>query len=99
MQKAAVSLGAILAFCGAFFFYGVFEDITPGFIPMITAIVLVPVGSAIAFYGVAYRGVLAAPEGATGAVPAVVKTSSGTLWAAIGVAVIAIVIAGASLSF
>lgn len=99
MQKAAVSLGAILAFCGAFFFYGVFEEITPGLIPMITAIVLIPVGSAIAFYGVAYRGMLAAPAEAAAGAPTVVKTSSGTLWAAIGVAVIAIVIAGASLSF
>lgn len=97
MQKAAVSVGAVLALLGTFLFYGVFQDIIPGFIPMISAIILLPVGSAIAFYGAAYRRTLAAQAPAAGG--AVVKGSSGTLWAAIGVAVIAIVIAGASISF
>lgn len=99
MQRAAVAFGAILAFLGAFLFYGVFEDITPGLLPMLAAIILVPVGSGIAFYGVAYRGMLAAPQGGAAAAPTIVKTSTGVVWAAIGVAVIAIIIAGASLSF
>jgi plastocyanin len=99
LQRAALLLGAVLAFSGVFFFYGVFSDVTPGLLPMVSAIILVPLGSALAFYGVAYQGIaFAAGKAEVQAPRAAAAGGSGTLWAAIGVAVISMVIAGASLS-
>ena len=77
-----------------FLFYGVFVNITPGFVPMLSALFLLPIGSGILFFGAAYRGSLSAPA----QVPSVGGASSGTVWAAIAVAVVAILIAVASLS-
>ena len=79
---------------GMFLFYGVFVNITPGFVAFITALVLLPIGSGVLFFGAAYKGSLSAPPMAGGGGGA----SSGTVWAAIGVAVVAILIALASLS-
>lgn len=79
---------------GIFLFYGVFVNLTPGFLAFITALVLLPIGSGVLFFGAAYRGSLSAPSMAGGGGGA----SSGTVWAALGVAVVAILIALASLS-
>ena len=95
MNRAATSVGLLLALVGSFLFYGVFVNITPGFTAFLTALILLPVGSGILFYGAAYTGSYSAqPAGAGGGGGA----TTGTVWAAIAVAVIAILLAGASLS-
>ncbi|HKT21046.1 MAG TPA: hypothetical protein VJR06_00275, partial [Nitrososphaerales archaeon] len=80
---------------GIFLFYGVFVNITPGFVAMLTALILLPIGSGVLFFGAAYRGSLSAPPMAAGGGGG---ASSGTVWAALAVAVVAILIAVASLS-
>ena len=76
-------------------FYGVFVNVTPGFVPMLSALILLPIGSGVLFFGAAYHGSLSAPSMAGGGGSG---ASSGTVWAAIAVAVVAILIAVASLS-
>ncbi|MDG6909482.1 MAG: hypothetical protein JRN57_01135 [Nitrososphaerota archaeon] len=84
----------MLALVGMFLFYGVFVNVTPGFIAMLSALILLPIGSGVLFFGAAYRGSLSAPSVASGGG----TTSSSTVWAALAVAVVAILIALASLS-
>lgn len=78
-----------------FLFYGVFVNITPGFVAMLSALILLPIGSGVLFFGAAYQGSLSAPSMAGGGGGG---ASSGTVWAALAVAVVAILIAVASLS-
>jgi plastocyanin len=85
----------LLAVFGSFFFYGVFVGITPGFAFMLLALILVPVGSGILFFGAAYSGSYAAPPRAMGGGGG---ASSGVTWAALGVAVVAILLAVAALA-
>lgn len=85
----------LVALVGAFLFYGVFVNITPGFVAFLTALILLPIGSGVLFYGAAYRGSLSAPPAVAGGGGG---ASSGTVWAAIAVAVVAILLALASLS-
>ena len=84
-----------MALVGTFLFYGVFVNITPGFVAMLTALILLPIGSGVLFFGAAYKGSLSAPPMAAGGGGG---ASSGTVWAALAVAVVAILIAVASLS-
>jgi plastocyanin len=95
LNRALTAIGLLLAIAGMSLFYGVFVNVTPGFTAMLSALILLPIGSGILFFGAAYRGSLSAPPAAQGGGGG---ASSGTVWAAIGVAVIAILIALASLS-
>ncbi|MDE1857909.1 MAG: hypothetical protein KGI26_02415 [Thaumarchaeota archaeon] len=95
MNRALTSVGLLLALAGMSLFYGVFVNITPGFIAMLSALILLPIGSGVLFFGAAYQGSLSAPSMAGGGGSG---ASSGTVWAAIAVAVVAILIAVASLS-
>ena len=94
MNRPIASIGFAMLFVGAFFFYGVFVGLTPGFFAFLIALVLVPIGSSVFFVGAAYRPAYAAQASMGGGSGG----SSGTVWAAIAVAVIAILIAVASLS-
>lgn len=85
----------MLTFVGSFLFYGVFVGITPGFEAFFTALILLPIGTAILFYGAAYTGAYSAQPAAVGGGGG---ASSGTVYAAIAVAVVAILLAVASLS-
>lgn len=95
MNRAITSVGLALAVVGSFFFYGVFVGITPGFFAFLLALVLVPVGSGVLFFGAAYRAPYMAQPASVGGGS---SGTSGNVWAALAVAVIAILIAGASLS-
>jgi plastocyanin len=95
MNRPLTSLGVLMAIVGVFLFYGVFVGFTAGFAAMLLAIILLPIGSGLAFYGAAFRGAYAAqPKVAGGGGGA----TTGTVWAAIAVAVVAILLAVASLS-
>jgi plastocyanin len=95
LNRALASIGLALAVVGAFFFYGVFVGLTPGFLSFLLALVLVPVGSGVLFFGAAYRRPYMAQQAAMGGPSG---GTSGTVWAALAVAVVAILIAVASLS-
>lgn len=83
----------MLVLVGVFLFYGVFVNLTPGFVAFLTALILLPIGSGVLFFGAAYRGSLSAPLAGGGG-----GASSGVTWAAVGVAVVAILLALGSLS-
>lgn len=95
MNRPVASLGVLLAMLGVFLFYGVFVGLTPGFFAMMVALVTVPLGSGLAFYGAAFRGAYAVEPRAMGGGG---RAASGTVWAAIAVAVVAILLAIGSLS-
>jgi plastocyanin len=95
LNRPLTSVGLLLALFGTFLFYGVFTDLTPGFVAMLVALVLVPIGSGIAFYGAAFSGSYAVEARAVGGGGG---ATSGMVWAALGVAVVAILLAVASLS-
>lgn len=94
MNRSLSSVGLLLALAGAFLFYGVFADLTPGFVAFLSALILLPIGSGVLFFGAAYKGAYSAQPGVAGGGGA----SSGTTYAAIAVAVVAILLALASLS-
>jgi hypothetical protein len=95
LNRPLTSLGLLLAVFGSFFFYGVFVGLTPGFAFMLLALILVPVGSGILFFGAAYSGSFAAAPRAMGGGGG---GTSGVTWAALGVAVVAILLAVAALA-
>lgn len=95
MNKPLTSVGILLALFGSFLFYGVFVGVTPGFVAFLLALILVPIGSGVLFFGAAYRRPLMSQPAAMGGGGG---ATTGTVWAAIGVAVVAILLAVASLS-
>jgi plastocyanin len=95
LNRSLTSVGLLVALAGTFLFYGVFVGLTPGFVAFLAALILLPIGSGVLFYGAAYRGTFSAQPAAAGGGGG---ATTGTVWAAIAVAVIAILLAVASLS-
>ena len=95
MNRSLTSVGLVLALAGTFLFYGVFVGLTPGFVAFLSALILLPIGSSVLFFGAAYKGTFSAPPAVAGGGGG---ASNSTVYAAIAVAVVAILIAVASLS-
>jgi plastocyanin len=97
LNRAATALGLVLALVGISLFLGVFSGTFNSLLAALAAVVTLPIGSAIAFYGSVSRGPVEAERGAGGAA-APQRGGGATVWAAIAVAVLAMILAIASLS-
>lgn len=97
MNRAATFLGLVLAVTGVALFLGIFVGSLPYDLAAVLAVIALPVGSALAFYGSVFSGSFEA-QGRPMAVSAPARGSTGVTYAAIGVAIIAVILALASVS-